>query len=263
MKPEQMTEALEQVAAQVGVRVRYETMTGETAGAGGLCKIKGEWTVIIDRTHAHRRPRGHADGGPGRFRHRPALPGPPGARGAAVEARRRATRRRRQTAGDPADASPEPLQPPSLAELVRQQRVVLQRVLQRCAHLLADRGGRVGADLPGQHLLQHLVDRGPGRQSSRLPGPRRYAAGPAGRRPDGGGGCRRGPAAASRRRRQPFGGACRRPSVRPCPRRPRTSLSAPPAGLSTGFASPRPPSGPARAAPESGPVTFIARSRRQ
>jgi hypothetical protein len=49
MKPEQMTEALEQAAAQVGVRVRYETMTGETAGAGGLCKIKGQWAVIIDR----------------------------------------------------------------------------------------------------------------------------------------------------------------------------------------------------------------------
>jgi hypothetical protein len=49
MKPEQMTEALEQVAVQVGVRVRYETMTGETSGAAGLCKLKGQWTVIIDR----------------------------------------------------------------------------------------------------------------------------------------------------------------------------------------------------------------------
>jgi hypothetical protein len=49
MKPEQITEALEQAAAHVGVRVRYETMTGETAGGGGLCKIKGEWCVIIDR----------------------------------------------------------------------------------------------------------------------------------------------------------------------------------------------------------------------
>lgn len=49
MKPEQITEALEQAAAQVGVRVRYETMTGDSAGAGGLCKIRGEWTVIMDR----------------------------------------------------------------------------------------------------------------------------------------------------------------------------------------------------------------------
>jgi len=49
MKPEQMTESLEQVAAQVGVKVRYEAMTGDTAGAGGLCKLKGEWVVIMDR----------------------------------------------------------------------------------------------------------------------------------------------------------------------------------------------------------------------
>ena len=49
MKPEQMTEALEQAAAHVGVRVRYDTMTGDAAGAGGLCKIRGQWTVIIDR----------------------------------------------------------------------------------------------------------------------------------------------------------------------------------------------------------------------
>jgi hypothetical protein len=49
MKPEQITEVLEQAAAQVGVRVRYESMTGDSAGAGGLCKIRGEWTVIMDR----------------------------------------------------------------------------------------------------------------------------------------------------------------------------------------------------------------------
>jgi hypothetical protein len=49
MKPEQMTEALEQAAAQLGVRVRYDAMTGETSGAGGLCKIKGQWSVIMDR----------------------------------------------------------------------------------------------------------------------------------------------------------------------------------------------------------------------
>ena len=52
MKPEQVTEALEQVATQVGVKVRYETMTGESSGGGGLCKIRGEWTVIIDRKAA-------------------------------------------------------------------------------------------------------------------------------------------------------------------------------------------------------------------
>jgi len=49
MKPEQMTEVLEQAAHQLGIKVRYETLTGETVGAGGLCKIRGEWAVIIDR----------------------------------------------------------------------------------------------------------------------------------------------------------------------------------------------------------------------
>jgi len=49
MKPEQVTETLEQAAKQLGIRVRYETMTGETIGAGGLCKVRGEWVVIIDR----------------------------------------------------------------------------------------------------------------------------------------------------------------------------------------------------------------------
>jgi hypothetical protein len=49
MKPEQITETLEQAAGQLGIRVRYETMTGDTAGGGGLCKLKGQWCVIIDR----------------------------------------------------------------------------------------------------------------------------------------------------------------------------------------------------------------------
>jgi len=49
MKAEQITETLEQAAAQLGIRVRYETMTGDTAGGGGLCKLKGEWCVIVDR----------------------------------------------------------------------------------------------------------------------------------------------------------------------------------------------------------------------
>jgi hypothetical protein len=52
MKPEQITEALEQAAAQLGVKVRYEAMTGESSGAGGLCRIRGEWTVIMDRKSA-------------------------------------------------------------------------------------------------------------------------------------------------------------------------------------------------------------------
>jgi hypothetical protein len=49
MKPEQTVEALEQAASQLGVQVRYETMTGDASGGGGLCKIRGNWCVIMDR----------------------------------------------------------------------------------------------------------------------------------------------------------------------------------------------------------------------
>ena len=50
MKPEQMNQALEAAATQLGVRVRYEALTtGAMAAAGGLCRIKGNWCVIIDK----------------------------------------------------------------------------------------------------------------------------------------------------------------------------------------------------------------------
>ena len=49
MKPEQITEALEQAATQLGIQVRYEAMTGDAAGSGGLCKLRGTWCVIMDR----------------------------------------------------------------------------------------------------------------------------------------------------------------------------------------------------------------------
>jgi hypothetical protein len=49
MKPEQITELLEQAASQLGIQVRYEAMTGDAAGSGGLCKLRGTWCVIMDR----------------------------------------------------------------------------------------------------------------------------------------------------------------------------------------------------------------------
>ncbi len=42
-------EALEELARQLGVRVQYEPMTGRVHGAGGLCKVHGEYRVIVDR----------------------------------------------------------------------------------------------------------------------------------------------------------------------------------------------------------------------
>jgi hypothetical protein len=50
MKPEQMTEALESAATELGVRVRYEALSaGGLAGGGGLCRVKGQWLVILDK----------------------------------------------------------------------------------------------------------------------------------------------------------------------------------------------------------------------
>jgi len=53
MKPEQLAEALETAASQLGVKVRYETLTTTgPAGGGGLCRVKGEWFIIVDRKTA-------------------------------------------------------------------------------------------------------------------------------------------------------------------------------------------------------------------
>lgn len=45
--PELLAE-LEEAAKQLDVRVTYEAMTGEL-GSGGLCKVKGQWRVIVDK----------------------------------------------------------------------------------------------------------------------------------------------------------------------------------------------------------------------
>jgi len=53
MKAEQLTEILEAAATQLGVKVHYETLVASgPTGGGGLCKVKGEWRVIIDKKTA-------------------------------------------------------------------------------------------------------------------------------------------------------------------------------------------------------------------
>lgn len=49
MKPEQVTEALEAAATQMGVRVRYDSLAPGTGTGGGLCRVRGQWWVIIDK----------------------------------------------------------------------------------------------------------------------------------------------------------------------------------------------------------------------
>jgi hypothetical protein len=50
MKPEQVLEALEDAASKLGVEVRYEALAASgVSGGGGLCKVKGQWWVLIDK----------------------------------------------------------------------------------------------------------------------------------------------------------------------------------------------------------------------
>ena len=49
MKAQQQVEALERLAEALSVRVSYEPMTGLVQGTGGLCRVRGEYRVIIDR----------------------------------------------------------------------------------------------------------------------------------------------------------------------------------------------------------------------
>lgn len=52
MKHEAMLQALEAAAQKKDIRITYEAIVGIGAGelsGGGLCKVKGEWRLIIDR----------------------------------------------------------------------------------------------------------------------------------------------------------------------------------------------------------------------
>jgi len=48
MKPDVMLQKLEDAATQLRVKVSYEVM-GAAIGHGGLCRVKGEFRVIIDK----------------------------------------------------------------------------------------------------------------------------------------------------------------------------------------------------------------------
>ncbi len=49
MKVSDKLRELETCAEGAGVRVCYEPMTGVVAGRGGLCKVRGEFRVIMDK----------------------------------------------------------------------------------------------------------------------------------------------------------------------------------------------------------------------
>ena len=49
MKMDRVLVELEEAATKVGVTVQHDSITGEGAGQGGLCKVKGQWRIIVDR----------------------------------------------------------------------------------------------------------------------------------------------------------------------------------------------------------------------
>jgi len=49
MKVQQQLEALERLAEALAVRVSYEPMAGLVQNTGGLCRVRGEYRIIIDR----------------------------------------------------------------------------------------------------------------------------------------------------------------------------------------------------------------------
>lgn len=49
MKVQQQLEALERLAEALSVRVSYEPMAGLVQGTGGLCRVRGQARIIIDR----------------------------------------------------------------------------------------------------------------------------------------------------------------------------------------------------------------------
>ena len=48
MKIQDTLRELETVADKKGIKVTYEAL-GEGATSGGLCKVKGEWRIIVDK----------------------------------------------------------------------------------------------------------------------------------------------------------------------------------------------------------------------
>lgn len=49
MKAQQQLDALERLADALSVRVSYEPMAGLVQGTGGLCRVRGQHRIIIDR----------------------------------------------------------------------------------------------------------------------------------------------------------------------------------------------------------------------
>ena len=49
MKVTEQLQCLEQLAEQLGVKVSYESLVGPVSGTGGLCRVRGQHRLIVDR----------------------------------------------------------------------------------------------------------------------------------------------------------------------------------------------------------------------
>lgn len=49
MNAQQQLQELERVAESLAIKVCYEPMSGLVQGTGGLCRLRGEYRIIIDK----------------------------------------------------------------------------------------------------------------------------------------------------------------------------------------------------------------------
>ena len=50
MKPDQLIPILEEGAQRLGITVKYEGLAQSgISGSGGLCKVRGEWWLIVEK----------------------------------------------------------------------------------------------------------------------------------------------------------------------------------------------------------------------
>lgn len=49
MTPQEQLVELEGLAKELDVQVSYEPMAGLVQGVGGLCRVKGQYRIIVDR----------------------------------------------------------------------------------------------------------------------------------------------------------------------------------------------------------------------
>jgi hypothetical protein len=49
MNPQEQLSELERLANELEVAICYEPMTGLVQGVGGLCRVKGQYRIIVDR----------------------------------------------------------------------------------------------------------------------------------------------------------------------------------------------------------------------